>query len=408
MTSNTFMPYEAWKNVRAGTNTMVAVGNSNFTTVYAWDESIDDVSEEDYYNRVINGDNTGNSNTRSPNYYESGFVVDPWAGDKLLAVGLNDNGYMSGAVRKAESGSSWGISNQSSNSLYYQFITNNISTPSSTYNYRYLHLQKDVVLAEGAGNENRFLVSVSGDAYHDSDSTTAQMAAAVVHESQRKLFYWDMGGNQRRGGQVVYFQYNPSDGLHYLCYYNTNSQTMYLATLDAPTAVESISNNQTINMSAGGTQGEDRGLFHITDSLSLTVASPFAFPTSEDNTARCTFIGTTTSPLWALVFSRYNDNTASHTYYSTDLKTWQRSTDYFGSDDYLKTSGDTTITSNSGVVTAERSNIANVGADGVLESNTGFIQYERTGLVLSNNDRVVVYNSGSADCVVQVMGYEGG
>jgi hypothetical protein len=406
MTSNTFMPYESWKNVRSGATVMVAVGNASFSTAVAWDGSIDDVSEEEYYNRVINGDTTDSSTNRQPSYYNCGLVVDPWAGDKLLALGLNDNGYMTGLVRK-DPGTSFGSRNESSGSWFYQVVATSISTPSSTYNYRYLHLQKDVVLGEGVGNQNRFAISLSGDGYHDSDQASSTMAQAVVNESQRKVLRWSLGGSSRTGGQVVYFQYNPSDGLHYVCYYNEGNTTMYLATLNASTAVETISNNTTINMSAGGDEGEGYGLFDITGALSLTVASPFAFPTSGDNTARCTFIGTTTSPLWALVFSRYNDTTASQTYYSTDLKTWQRSTDYFGSVDYLKVSGDTTITSNGGVVSAERSNIANVGDDGVLENNTSFIQYERTGLVLSNNDRVVVYNSGSKDCVVQVMGYEG-
>jgi len=406
MTSNTFMPYESWKNVRSGTDVMVAIGNSSFSTVLAWDGSIDDVSEEDYYNRVINGNTADSSTNRGPSYSNCGFVVDPWAGDKLLAVGLNNNGYMSALVRK-DPGSGFGLASQSSSSWFYQLVTTSIPTPSSTYNYRYLHLQKDVLLGEPANNETRFAISVSGDAYHNSDNATSTMANAVVREQERKVFRWGLGGSPRRGGQVVYFQYNPSDGLHYVCYYNDGTSTMYLATLNASTAVENINNDTTISMSSGGSQGEDYGVFDITNDLSLTVASPFAFPTSVDNTARCTFIGTTTSPLWALVFSRYNDNTAPQTYYSTDLKTWQRSTDYFGSVDYLKVSGDTTITSNGGVVSAERSNIANVGADGVLENNTSFIQYERTGLVLSNNDRVVVYNSGSQDCVVQVMGYEG-
>ena len=180
---------------------------------------------------------------------------------------------------------------------------------------------------------------------------------------------------------MVYFQYNPSDSLHYLCYYDTNTSQMYLATLDAATGVSAINNDTTISMNAGGAQGDAYGLVH-TD-LSLTVASPFEFSLNENNTARCTFIGTKDSPLWALVFMRYNDNTASHTYYSTDLKTWQRSTDYFGSYDYKKITGDTTITSNGGVVTAVKSNVSNVGTDGVLEQETSFSQYERTGLVLN-------------------------
>lgn len=408
VTSNTFMPYESWKSARAGTVRMGALIGPSYNGASFWDESVDDVSEEDYYNRVINGSATGRTNgyNMSSSYYNMGLTLDPWAGDDIYALGVATNGYQQ-AVYAKSADSSFSADSRTSNSWWYQTIGNSFSSPSATYNYRYLHLQKGVALGDGVQDANRFVINIFGTNFYADNASATSKATAMVDESLRRVFYWGLGGSARRGGQVVYFQYNPSDKLHYVCYYQASNQQMYLATLDVSTADSEMTNNLTVSMSAGGAQGESRGVFDISDQLSLTVASPFAFPTNQDNTARCTFIGTTTSPLWALVFFRYNDNTASNTYYSTDLKTWQRSTDYFGSDDYLKVTGDTTITSNGGVVNAEKSNIVNVGDDGVLEQGTSFFQYERTGLVLSNNDRIVVYNSGANDCVVQVMGYEG-
>ncbi len=404
MTSNTFMPYETWKDVCADAERVQALGGSAFNAGYFWDETVDEVSEQDYYNRVINGNTTGSSNNQSLGNYNRGIAIDPWATERMYALGVGNGGYMTASMcRPVDSGFS--TSSQTGNSWFYTDVSNNPNSPNGTYNYRYLHLQNEVAVGEGIDQLNTIAINVFGNDFHDSTASASSMARAMVHESYRKMFRWNLGGSARRGGQVVYFQYNPSDALHYLCYYDTNTSQMYLATLDAPTAVGAISDNTTVDMAAGGDQGDAYGLVH-TD-LSLTVASPFEFSLSVDNSARCTFIGTTASPLWALVFMRYNDDYASHTYYSTDLKTWQRSTDYFGSDDYKKITNDTTITSNGGVVTAVKSNILNVGTDGVLEQGTGFSQYERTGLVLSNNDRVVVYNSGSNDCVVQVMGYEG-
>ena len=403
MTSNTFMPYETWKNVCAGAERVQTLASPNNRT-YFWDETVDEVSEQDYYNRVINGANTGNSNSSGLGHYDRGAAVDPWATERMYVLGVGNGGYLYAAMCRPED-TSYGTNSQTGNSWFYQFITNNPADPTGTYNYRYLHLQNEVAVGEGCGSENRFAINLFGDTFHNPDAGPSLMARDMIHESYRKLFWWNLGGGTRRGGQVVYFQYNPSDSLHYLCYYDINTSQMYLATLNAPTAVDAMTDNTTVSVAAGGAQGDAYGLVH-TD-LSLTVASPFEFSLNQDNTARCTFIGTKASPLWALVFMRYNDNTASHTYYSTDLKTWQRSTDYFGSDDYKKITDDTTITSNGGVVSGVKSNILNVGTDGVLEQKTGFSQYERTGLVLSNNDRVVVYNSGNNDCVVQVMGYEG-
>ena len=404
MTSNTFMPYQTWKDVWAGAERVQTIGSSGFNYTIFWEQTVDEVSEQDYYNRVINGDSSGNESASQHSYYNRGIAVDPWATERMYAISVGPSGYMTAKMcRPADT--SYSSSNETGSSWFYQFVSNSPDEPNGTYNYRYLHLQKEVAVGEGCGQENRIAINVFGDDFHDSTASAALMARDMVDEGQRKLFWWNLGGGVRRGGQVVYFQYNPSDSLHYLCYYDINTTQMYLATLDAPTAVGAISDNQTITVAAGGAEGDAYGLVHT--ELSLTVASPFEFSLNQDNTARCTFIGTTASPLWALVFMRYNDNTASHTYYSTDLKTWQRSTDYFGSDDYKKITGDTTITSNGGVVTGVKSNILNVGDDGVLEQGTGFSQYERTGLVLSNNDRVVVYNSGGNDCVVQVMGYEG-
>ena len=407
ITSNTFMPYETWKNVRADAVRMQTIGTATFNGIYFWDETVAEVSEEDYYNRVINGNTTGATQDVgfSGGYYDRGVAVDPWATERMYSLSVGASGSLFASMLKPTDTTFSVNATTSGNSWFNQLVTNNPTQPSAIYNYRHLHLQKEVGVGEGCGADNRIAINVFGSAFHDSSQTAATMVRDMVYDSYRKVIRWNLGGSTRRGGQVVYFQYNPSDALHYLCYYDTNTSQMYLAALNASTAVDTINNNTTISMAAGGAQGDAYGLVH-TD-LSLTVASPFEFSLNQDNSARCTFIGTTASPLWALVFMRYNDNTSSHTYYSTDLKTWQRSTVYYGSVDYTRVTQDTTITSNGGVVTGVKSNILNVGTDGVLEQGTSFGQYERTGLVLSDNDRVVVYNSGSNECVVQVMGYEG-
>ena len=113
--------------------------------------------------------------------------------------------------------------------------------------------------------------------------------------------------------------------------------------------------------------------------------------------------------LWVLsVNMQNNQNLAAEIFYSTDLQSWTSAVGRYSPYDYNVIENVTTIRSDSGTVTASKTNIGNVGTDGVLEEATSLTQYERTGLVLSNNDRVVAYNGATTnDLVVQVMGYEG-
>jgi hypothetical protein len=255
---------------------------------------------------------------------------------------------------------------------------------------------------DGLNNSTQTRVNFFGSDFETSSSSDSRADAMVSTYTSRGFHAYN--SVNRTGGHTVFFEYNPTDGLHYWCYYRNSDTTYYLATIDRDVAIDTLGGGNSYNIS-GGTDYESYGLVHAT--ISLTVASPFDFGTNTNNTSRCTFIGTLANPLWALVFFRYNDNTSSHTYYSTDLKTWTRSTAYFSPNDYTEIVDDTTVSSNSGVVTAIKSNISNVGVDGVLESGTSFTYYENSGIVLSDGDRVVAYNSGDNNCVVQVMGYEG-
>ena len=308
---------------------------------------------------------------------------------------------MSAASTRASDGG-WSSENRTSDSWYYQNIGSSASQPTGAYQYRRLYLQNQAAAADSCGNSTTAAVNFFGTNF-DLSSSASNISHSMIDNGQAKGFVC-YNNVQRRGGHVIFFEYNPADELHYLCYYRNDDAVYYLATFDRA-AVRDGKGNGSMTTLTRGVDQPSLGVLHAT--LSLTVASPFDFGTNQDNTARCTFIGTLEKPLWALVFFRYNDNTASHTYYSTDLKTWQRSTDYFGSNDYVEIVNDTTVASNSGVVTAVKSNISNLGTDGVLEENTTFNHYENTGLVISNGDRVLVYNSGTNDCVVQVMGYEG-
>ena len=396
-------PYETWLNVHAASTRMIHVGNtSTMNTAYMTTVEPAEVPASSYYNRVVNGsDQEGHTTVSGLSYYNSATVFDPWSVDPMLVLGLNTNSYMTGkAIRGSDS--SWGNQNRTSDSWYYNQIGSSSDAPTGAYQYRRLYLQNQAAVADSCNDSTTAVINFFGSGF-DLTSSGNTIADSMVDLGQAKGFSYN-NNVTRRGGHTVFFEYNPTDGLHYWCYYRNSDTTYYLATFDRA-AVRSGKSNGSITTLSYGVDQPSLGLLHAT--ISLTVDSPFDFNTSQDNTSRCTFIGTLTKPLWALVFFRYNDNTASHTYYSTDLKTWKRSTAYFSPNDYIEVVNDTTVTSNSGVVAAVKSNITNIGDDGVLEENTAFNHYENTGLVISNGDRVVVYNAGAGDCVVQVMGYEG-
>jgi len=396
-------PYETWLNVHADSTRMSHVGNtSTMNTAYMTNVVPAEVPASSYYNRVVNGSDQESHNAASGvGYYDSGVVFDPWSVDPLIVIGLNTNSYMTGkAIRGSDS--SWGNASRSSDSWYYNQIGSSADAPTSGYQYRRLYLQNQAAVADSCNDSVNAVINFFGSDFELTSSGNG-MANSMIDLGQAKGFNY-YNNVSRRGGHTVFFEYNPTDGLHYWCYFRNSDTTYYLATFDRNTVRAGKSNGSITTLSRGVDQ-PSLGVLHVP--ISLTVASPFDFGTNQDNTSRCTFIGTLEKPLWALVFFRYNDNTASHTYYSTDLKTWTRSTAYFSPNDYIEVVDDTTVTSNSGVVTAVKSNITNIGNDGVLEENTTFNHYENTGLVISNGDRVVVYNAGTGDCVVQVMGYEG-
>jgi len=92
-------------------------------------------------------------------------------------------------------------------------------------------------------------------------------------------------------------------------------------------------------------------------------------------------------------------------YETTDFKTY---TLYSTTSAYTETLDSVTSVISDGSDTDKVvSNFDTLNQAGLLEENLSFNDYERTGLVISNNDRVIVRNSGTENISFNVMGYEG-
>lgn len=359
-----------------------------------------------YYNYTL-GTSTANeiAANNANNYYNAGVSIDPWETEHLYGVAINTNGYMTCTVVSSSGGNLTyaSVYEQNETSTWQNQRVGGLSAPDATYNRRNIILMNRVFLTDGHDGNSYIALNFIGNAFSNVNSGFTDR---VVSDNRRRYCY--ISPNSRRGGMVVFFEYNPVDELHYLCF--NDAGTLYLKSIDAKVAVEAISDSQSIDVVAGNGMGFSNSTYGFTDITDdLTLPATGSLPNNDADVAyRTTFIGTTASPLWVMIKSKFGSTTASESYYSTDLKTWTVSTSYYTSGDYRAVQDDTTIVSDSGAVTATKSAILNIGADGIVEDNLNMNQYERTGLVLSNNDRVVVYNKGATNNIsFQVMGYEG-
>lgn len=400
-------PYETWKSLQSAATYALFVATSPRDAVYWFDISAHVSDEIGYYERILGTVITGSYRDIGFSYYNCGICFDPWETAFPYAVSVNNSGYASArSINGGTPTESFGESNiTTSGWIRNQAGLSSFSQPSASYNYPNLRISNRITLADAVINDNNFALNVTSDRAFDSSLSQNNRASAIIGDTYQRMFL--IQAATRAGGKVLFMEYNPVDALHYVCYFKASTSQYYLATIDRAVALTVGTNGFSSTIAAGGSDSP-KGFNDITSELSLTIASPFEFSISANNTSRSSFIGTAASPLWALCFSRMaNDNTAADTYYSTDLKTWKSSATFYSPVDYTALVGDTTVASNSGTVSATRSNILNLGADGVLEYATDFSQYSQTGLVLSNGDRVLTYNSGDNPVSIQVMGFEG-
>ena len=411
-TSRFYMPYDTWLDVwgtadYAWSNACVVARNRvcSFANVSGGTKAID--SPDSFGLRIIKGESTSRIGEENIDYVESGLALDFWNIETPWGIGIQDAGYITGfALNVVSSGTSIETDNNTTNSWAYN---GGILYPQMSGN-----IANNAVLCENKTaiiqclSSTFFRLNLFRDDLFTVDGSASTRSIRMGQASHQRAFQFD-NVKTRIGGQVMYYNYNPTDGLHYICFFN-NQNALKLIKIDATACRLVLTNGQIIGLDATDADMSNAtySITDLTSSLSLTQPTAFAFASDVNNTTRCYFIGTQASPVWSLVFSKYNSTTAPEVRYSTDLITWKTPSDFYSPSDYQEIAGVTTVASNSGVLTASRSAIGSLGTDGVLEDPVSFNLYERTGLVLSNNDRVLVYNSGANNISIQVMGFEGG
>ena len=365
-----------------------------------------------YYKRVWARDNSGSQLSQATTSYNNGQQCVDYHNQQTVLTGFSmhdSSSAITGFCAYPQGGSNTisSANKTSSNSIMYRCVNGNPTFPGpGNQSYPQARLVNRIALFDLCSVSSKFGFASMTDNYYDPASyTTAEIAENMVNESRNGHFRFDSNTSTRDGGQVLYFDYNPNTQKYYfVC---RNSSQAYLYEIDRSEFLSAVSGGQ-VQTGALGTNYVSNGFTLINGDFELPFNNTSNYPTTESQhmQGRTQRIG---DSLWVLTVNMGNNTSlAAELFYSTDLQTWTSAVGRYSPYDYNVVQDATTIRSDSGTVTANKTNIGNVGTDGVLEEATSLTQYERTGLVLSNNDRVVAYNGAtSGDLVVQVMGYEG-
>ena len=353
------------------------------------------------YSRTLSYSAVGSAiNQYGPEPTDDGYTYENY----VFAVGMQSNRYMGGAYVNPVGGNSNDHSRTSDSTWIKIIASGGLPTPTSGRPYQYLKPVKNVMFMDGttdsapmgfrymppslyqgagsaSGNMDRFLDRFLEDA--DARGLNVRINGTTAYKA---------------GGNAVYFEYNPSDGNYYYAVRDATS-TLYFYKIDPAVMVSSHSSSVTMRTVNLGSE---------LDFMTLATGSLGATTIDKFNTLTTFRIQRVGASKWVLgIYRLDNEATQPEFLESTDLLNWTAPSPPSGTN-YYAIEGDFVVESVSGAVTATGSNITTLAANGILESNTSMVQYERTGLVLSNNDRVLVQNSGQTNNLsVSVMGFEG-
>jgi hypothetical protein len=204
------------------------------------------------------------------------------------------------------------------------------------------------------------------------------------------------GNNYSQTGifNINFFEYNPNTGKSYALMYWGDKRRLLEFNVDAWEAALAADD---------GSTGNTTQTFDATVTAGLVTDISSVAPANMLNDA--TLMG---GPLVRIQKSKWLipiKNGSTHTIYETaDFKSYSV---YDTTSNYAELiTKDLSVESNGSVTNSLANNLDALDKGGTVEYETSFNQLERTGLVISNNDRVVVRNSGDSDLAVQVMGYE--
>jgi hypothetical protein len=308
---------------------------------------------------------------------------------------VNGSAYM-GVVFLDTNGNQARNHTRSSNSLMYQRISNSDPGTNDGINKISCHASGGIVIYTHNSNQTTYIVCYGRSVAANS------VIEQVIEDNQSSsgsgypLHYKTETGNVKSSSgfyTINFFEYNPNTEKSYALMHWYGKRRLLefdVAAWEAALAADTGSTS-TYTFDQTVTSGL------ITD---ISSGAPSFF--TNDGVILGGPIVRTAKSKWVIPLrsgSTYN------IYETTDFKTY---TLYSTTSAYTETLDSVTSVISDGSDTDKVvSNFDTLNQAGLLEENLSFNDYERTGLVISNNDRVIVRNSGTENISFNVMGYEG-
>ena len=310
----------------------------------------------------------------------------------------NHNGGSMAAVWLHTSGTQADTNDRSSNSLMYS-LGGPTTAGSQNQNDKASFASGGIVIFTHRETNQGFIVCYGRKVGND------QRIGQVIENNQTSSgasypyhYFYVHGNNQSNTGiyNVNFFEYNPNTSKSYALMYWGDKRRLLEFDVDKWEAALAADTGATGN----ATQTYDAT---VAAGLVTDVSSTYSVPSNmlNDATRMAGPIVRVGKSKWLIPIKNDSVYTIYETTDFTSYSVYDHTANYSES-----VTDNLSVNSTGSVTNSTTNNFDLLDKGGAVEHDTSFNQLERTGLVISNNDRVVVRNSGSSDLSVQVMGYE--
>ena len=316
--------------------------------------------------------------------------------DRVPSFAYNNNAYM-GAVWLHSNGTQANTGTRTSNSLMHAYMGGNHDPGSSQDRQRNVFASGGIAMFASRIEQQGYIVCYGRTGASDDRIQQVIEDNPTGNGTNYPYHYRYIHGNNETNTDIhniTFFEYNPNTGKSYALMYWGDKRRLLEFDVDAWEAKLAADDGTTGNANQTYDNTVSAGL--VTDISSVAPSNML-----KDNTQMAAPIVRVGKYKWLIPI---RSDTQWLIYETTDFKSYSV---YDHTANYAElVTDDLSVNSTGSVTNKLANNFDSMDKSGAIEHDTSFNQLERTGLVISNNDRVVVRNSGSSDLSVQVMGYE--
>lgn len=391
-----------WFDWGGPTTLIPLVDGNNNATYYLYTQAQYDTAGIEFKKRQISTSvsvPTYFATTATSSSYANNFGdLDPYC-NMMPYFHCATNAYM-GVCYQQSGGNNVSQHSRSTNSLFYQHVSNSNPGSNSATNKRSIHASGGIVLFTHQNTNTAYIVcygrQVGSDniLYHAIEDTPT----ATGVNSYPLHYKINMGSNYNTNSRypVTFFEYNPNTQKSYGILWWDGKRRLLEFNVEAWETKRSGEDGSTGNTDQTFDATVSAGL--ITD-ISDGAGVPTVF--KEDQLVLSGPILRTAKSTWVIPVR------VGSTYYRYETNDFKSYTLHDQTQNYSEVLNNDIVVTSDGTDTDKiTSNFDALNQAGLIEYQTSFNDYERTGLVISNNDRVIVRNHGTENVAVNVMGYE--